>query len=311
MPPELSGSAFLTTDPRVAGLSQRRLLGPDLERPYRAVRSAGVDRGDVEGRCEVYAARIPTSEFFSHVTAAQLYRMPLPWRLECDETVHISTFRSVCRPRVVGVVGHRLSAASVSVRMFRGFPLADPVSVWCRLAPLLSIDDLIAVGDFIVSGRVTDDGREPPLASLEELWEGARRYSGGRGARRVAVAIPYVRTKVDSRPESRLRMLFIRSGLPEPLINDETFDARGVSLGHPDLKYDWARTVFEYEGDGHRDQQRFRRDIARRERFEAAEWRVIRVVKEDVFDFPAAFIARTREVLDRRATALASGQLLP
>ncbi|HEU4806704.1 MAG TPA: hypothetical protein VFT01_00455, partial [Homoserinimonas sp.] len=65
-------------------------------------------------------------------------------------------------------------------------------------------------------------------------------------------------------------------------------------------------------GEEHRaSKTRFRRDIFRRELFEDAEWRVIRVVKDDVFDHPQAFLARTKRTLARRKAAIASGQLLP
>ena len=305
----LTGTAFLTTDEPVSMLGEKRLRGRDVERPYRGVRAVGLDRAAVMGRCQTYEPRMSTSEFFSHVTAAQLYRMPLPSHVENATTLHVSTFRSVARPRVREVVGHRLSAGAVGTQFHRGFVVADPVSTWCHLASVLSVDDLIAVGDFIVSGRVTDYRREPPLASLAELHAGAKRFAGLRSARRRSEAIACVRTGVDSRPESLLRMLLVRSGLPEPAVNEETFDDRGNRLGKPDLTYEWARTVFEYEGDGHRtDKKRFRRDIFRRELFEDADWRVIRVISDDLFVDSAAFIRRTRRTLERRAADLASGQ---
>lgn len=312
LPRILEGTAFLTTDAMTLGLSRSRLRGADLGKPFRGIRSLRLGDSDVLDRCRAYEPRMPPAQFFSHVTAAQLYRMPLPPWLERDRTLHVSTLRSVCRPRMEGVVGHRLSAAGISTRLSDGFVVADPVTVWLQLATVLEVDDLIAVGDYLLSGRRTDFGREPALTTIEEIVARAARFMNRRGARTVADAIGELRTGVDSRPESRVRMLLIRAGLPEPLINDVTFDRNGKKLGTPDLKYVWARTVLEYEGEEHRaNKTRFRRDIFRRELFEDADWRVIRVVKDDVFDHPHAFVARTKRTLARREAAIASGQLLP
>lgn len=312
LPRSLEGTAFLTTDAAVSALSRRRLRGPDLDKPYRGVRSLRLDDSDILGRCRAYEPRMPGTQFFSHTTAAQIWRMPLPPWLEESRTLHVSSFRSACRPRMGGVVGHRLSAVGISTRVSNGFVVADPLTVWLQLASVLHVDDLIAVGDYLLSGRRTDFGREPALLSMEEIAARAARFTNRRGARAVAAAIGQLRAGVDSRPESRLRMLLTRAGLPEPLINDATFDGDGNKLGTPDLKYEWARTVLEYEGEEHRvNKDRFRRDIFRRELFEDADWRVIRVVKNDVFDHPHAFVARTKRTLARRKAAIASGHLRP
>ncbi|MCU1507506.1 MAG: hypothetical protein QOK46_1918 [Microbacteriaceae bacterium] len=308
LPESLSGTAFRTAG---AGFSEKRLRAGDVDRPYHGVRSVCLDQLTVVGRCRAYEPRMPASQFFSHITAAQLYRIPLPPGLIDAAAVHVSVTGSDTRPRLPGVVGHRMSA-TVRPWMHRGFAVADPISTWCQLASVLGLDDLIAAGDFLVSGRVTDSGREPPLASIEQLRAGAVRFAGNRGARRAAEAVAAVRTGVDSRPETLLRLLLMRSGQPEPVINKPIFDNAGRRLGKPDLSYEWARTVLEYEGDGHRtDAARFRRDISRRERFEDAGWRVIRVTADDLFVDPDDFIRRTARTLARRAAALVSADLGP
>lgn len=56
--------------------------------------------------------------------------------------------------------------------------------------------------------------------------------------------------------------------------------------------------MIEYEGDDHRtDQEVFRRDIRRRERFEDAGWSVLRVTIEDLFLHRAELLARIRHRL--------------
>jgi very-short-patch-repair endonuclease len=99
--------------------------------------------------------------------------------------------------------------------------------------------------------------------------------------------------------ETLLRLLLIRSGLPEPDVNPPMLIA-GKTL-HPDLAYPQWRVVLEYEGDGHRtDPRQWRRDITRREAFEDAGYRVIRVHSEDVLAEPAAFLSRVCRILAQR-----------
>jgi very-short-patch-repair endonuclease len=59
--------------------------------------------------------------------------------------------------------------------------------------------------------------------------------------------------------------------------------------------------VFDYEGDGHRtDARTFRSDIERRELFEAAGWRHVRVTADHVIVRPDAFTERVKGILRER-----------
>lgn len=316
LPPALTGTAFLTTDERVRELGVKRLRASDVDRPYRGVRSVGIDLGTTWGRCRAYEPQLRRGQVFSHTTAALIYRMPLPRTLEEERILHVSALDDRNRPRGRGIQGHRLRSSEVSLREHRGLPVSDVISTWCQLASVLSVEDLIAAGDFIVSGRVVVGApREPPLATLEELADGLRRWVGRRGARRLLAAIDFVRTGVDSRPESLLRMLLIRAGLPEPAINVPAFDARGGRLGRPDLSYPGLLIAFEYEGDHHRvDANTFRYDIFRRESFEDEGWRVFRVTAHDLHVDPEGFLRRVRRAVAKRSSRFgtpARGQQLP
>jgi hypothetical protein len=306
LPPALHGTAFLATDAHVAHLGAKRLRAADVDRPYRGVRSVGLDLGSTLDRCRAYEPQLRRGQVFSHATAALLYRMPLPRALEGAAVLHVSVLDDQNRPRGRGIVGHRLAHGKVTAREHRGLPVSDVVSTWCQLASVLAVDDLVAVGDFIVSGRVVAGAaREPPLATIEELAGGLRQWVGRRGARRLAAAIDFVRCGVDSRPESLLRMLLIRAGLPEPAINLAAFDARGGRLGRPDLSYPTLLIAFEYEGDHHRsDPNTFRYDIFRHELFEDAGWRVFRVTWDDLRVDPEGFLRRARRTVIERSAQL-------
>lgn len=305
LPPELAGGPFLVSDATRYGVTPGRLRSSDLVRPHRGVRSAGDRTDDVIGWCRDYAVLMAPSHAFSHATAGLLYRMPLP-SPEQRQVLHVTVPPGSQPPRGRGVIGHEDRCLESRMRV-AGFLVCAPADTWCQLAATLRFEDLVAVGDYLISGMRTDVGREPPLTTLAELTAAVGRRAGGRGVRHMRMALPLLRTRVDSRPETLTRLLLVASGLPEPLIGDPTLVDGGAYTLHPDLKYVKWRVVFEYEGDGHRtDPRRFRADITRLERFEAAGWHVIRVTADDLFLHPTAFIARVRAILLDRERYLSS-----
>lgn len=305
LPPSLYGTAFLPGDVPEAIAGRGRLRAADVQRPSRGVRAIGLDLGTIRGRCLAYRPRMPAEQAFSHTTAARLYLIPLPLNVANDPNLHVAVNEARQPPRVGGVVGHSLAGIEARFRRHAGFTVTDPVSTWCQLASMLSLYDLVAAGDYLVSGRVADGGREPPLATIAELRAGVLRHAGRRGARKLRVAIERVRTGVDSRPETWLRLLLVDDGLPEPVVNEPIVDPDGRRLGKPDLAYPWARMLFEYEGDEHRvSRERFRKDITRREIFEADLWRVVRVIPDDVFVNQRTFLIRVRRIIAQQTAAI-------
>ncbi|MBT2516509.1 DUF559 domain-containing protein [Streptomyces sp. ISL-90] len=100
--------------------------------------------------------------------------------------------------------------------------------------------------------------------------------------------------------ETLMRLLLVAGGLPEPLIGVPVPVGDGSIVLHPDLAYPDLRIAIEYEGDDHRDAGRWHRDIERRELFEDAGWRVIRVTSRAVFHEPERLIARVRRACEAR-----------
>ncbi|QEE60467.1 hypothetical protein FVA74_01935 [Salinibacterium sp. dk2585] len=311
LPSRLVGQAFTPSDQRAAGLTYARLHGSDVQRLFYGVRSVALDTSTTLGRCQALSPRLRAGDFFSHSTAAALHGIPLPLVLQRAPGLHVSTRAPGNRIRTTGVVGHR-PKRSITISRPGGVPASDPVSTWLDLATELTIDELIAASDFLVSGRVikvpgrrNEWMRNPPLATIEQLRAAFDHNPGIRGSRLLREALCNTRVGVDSPRETKLRMLLVRSGLPEPVINGVVRDATGRKVGTPDLKYDQARTVLEYEGDDHRtDKLRFRSDIARRERFEDAGWRVKRVTAEDLDERPFEFVVGVHRLLRARGMQL-------
>jgi hypothetical protein len=268
------------------------LRGRDVSAPFHGIRSVDLDPASITDRCRMFTPRMHAGDAFCSVTAALLYRMPLPRDLEDDPRLHVTVSDGRHPPRVRGICGHRFTV-SRGVWSADGIPVVNPVDTWVQLASLLTAEDLVAVGDFLVSGRVYPGGREPPLSTIAELTSAVGSLRGVRGLAKLRWAAAMVRTGVDSRPESHLRLLFVAKGLPEPAVNPPVYAPSGEFLGRPDLAYLHLKLLFEYEGDYHRTSPaQFRRDISRREHFEEHGWRVMRVTSDDLHTTPRAFVAR-------------------
>jgi very-short-patch-repair endonuclease len=155
--------------------------------------------------------------------------------------------------------------------------VSDPTTVFLELATLVGSDALVAVGDHLaLEPRVLDPTDARPYVAADALRAAARRTSipGSRAARTAAAM---VRTASESPMETRLRLLVLAAGLPEPVLQYELHDAVG-RVGWFDLAWPAERLIAEYDGDQHRtSRDQYERDIRRFNRATDAGWRVLRV----------------------------------
>lgn len=291
LPPEARGHALRVSQLAGLGISERRSYGRDLQRPFRGVRSHGLDLTALSDRCAAYLPRMNRDQFFSHSTAAMLHGIPVPLSLWRDARLHVSVLRPAFPPDTGGVIGHRLRAPVVC-SVIAGIPVTDPITTWCLLGSVLGVRDLIAAADYLVGPM--------PKATLAQLETAVAAWHGQNGAAALRAALPSVRLRVRSPRETLLRLLLVDAGLPEPEINYWIYDDHGQFLTESDLVYIEEKVVLEYEGDHHRiDVVQWRKDIARRESLEDAGWRVIRVSADDLDLYPDRLIARIRKALAR------------
>ena len=247
------------------------------------------DVRDMSRLVQAYAARMPADQFFSHTTAAQLLGIPLPQRATQESPLHVSAVAPARAPRMNGVVGHTASVRP-NLWIIEGLAVASPVATWCDLATTLGLDDLIAAGDYLL-------GSLRPGATMLELTNAVDRRPGHRGTERLRQALVWVRPRVESRQETRLRLLILRAGFPEPDTNVYLPLRPGRKRVRGDLVYLKYRVLLEYDGEQHRtDSAQYARDVERLDDVMADGWRVIRVLKE----------TPTSEVLARLDDALRS-----
>lgn len=303
------GDVFATARARAAGVSASRLRARDLESPHRGVRSTVAWRaegGDAPEqtllrRAREYAARMTGHEFFSHVTAAVLWGLPLPYSVVADRVVDTCVFSPRRNPEGDDVTTHAVKPglAHVVDHPVLGYRVTTPASTWAMLAGVLpDLYDVVAVADAAVREQLHPD--DPPalatVAQLQSAADAGRR----RGIARLREALPLISTRSRSRQETRLRLVLLDAGLPAPRVNFDVVEA-GLWLAQVDLAYPAQRVAIEYEGDHHRtDPEQWYEDIARVERLIAAGWRVIRVTRADLRERPHAVATRVRRALGGR-----------
>lgn len=271
----------------------RRLRADDLIAPFHGARSttAPSTLADLAG---AYAPLMRPVDYFSHSSAAALWGIPLPGRIERSRVVHVSVDAPAFPGQGAGVVGHRSFRARPVVER-SGVRVLDPAHTWACLAPLLSEDELVIAGDHLVQ-------RKRPLASLERMADAVERMRRTRGFTVAARALTHVRAGTDSPRETRMRLYIVASGLPEPVIRHRVVH-QGEYIGVPDLAYPELRVAIEYEGLEHQQNRAtYLSDIGRREAFARAGWTVVIVTKEDLDGAPDLWLRRIRFARD---TALA------
>ncbi len=214
------------------------------------------------------------NQFFSHITAAHLWGMPLPpWF--ADEPLHVSASEGWREPRDPTIRGHRLQMPADQVRDLDGMHVASPHETWCQLGGALTLDDLVAAGDFAI-GR-------GELSSVGELRTALGRVRRA-GAPVLREALPLLRPESESSPESRLRIAILAAGLPMPELQWILTDRRGGFVARLDLAYPAYRIAVEYDGRHHSDHAQFVRDADRWALIGDEGWIIVRVLSHHLAD---------------------------
>lgn len=210
------GRPFTRAVALAAGVSPDALRGPRYRAVYRGVFVAATTPDSAWIRIAGALSVHPPSAFASYTSAARLHGIPVP-----DESnEHVSVFEQGDRRQRVGIVCH-VARGSTAVVLHDRLRVSPPMQTFVELAALLSLVDLVAAGDALI--------RRCGFKA-KDLVEFCVRFEGhhGAAARRAAA---YVRDEVDSPMESRLRMLIVLSGLPEPVVNYKFRDDYGEVVG--------------------------------------------------------------------------------
>lgn len=283
LPDRFAVDPFRVRDALAAGVDAGRLRRGDLQRPVHGVR---VIRDGEVSPVEALAVVLRSDQFFSHSTAAGLWGAPLPRRVRAD--VHVTTAGIGPVMRRPGVVGHRGRADSATSEAF-GTRLSTPEQSWWECAAVLTVRELVAVGDSLVGTLA--------LTTIDGLASAVR--PGHRHVRAARQALDLVRVGSESPMETWFRLTILDAGFPEPALNIDVHGADGVFLGRVDMAWPEARIAFEYDGDHHRDQDVFRHDQRRDNGFVVNDWLVVHATALDAAR-PALVLEQLRQAFAAR-----------
>lgn len=283
-----------------AGVARNRLDARDMVTPFHGVRLRAAFANDFRARCRALATTFRVGDAFTGPTAGLLWGMPLPLSLETTTLLHVSSrlpARSMRRP---GVVSSGRSFGDVMT--LQGLPILQPWEVCRSLATMLSVDDLIAVVDFVVTG---ERGRHP-LSSLDALAQFLRDQQHRPGMSRMRRAAPMSRVGAWSRPETIFRLVLLRAGLPEPKLNLELPLPGGGKL-IPDLAWPPYRVAAEYNGIHHDQTGQRIHDLRRIDDFTDIGWVTVNVERSELFQEPDSAVTRVANRLASRGWVMPRG----
>lgn len=313
--PSQLGTVFSLAEARALGVDRGRLEGDDLATPFTGVRTTidtmsttdATARDDFDSHADevrtlarAYATRMRPVEFFSHHTAAVLWGAPIT--VSAPTPIDVGVFRGTGLPRGRGVRGHIADRRTTTTTVHDGLRVATPASVWASLGTM-SIDELVVIGDYFCrrwrQGFLRPNVGSSPLstrAKLEAAIGAGRRV----GAAHLREAFGLIREDSWSPRESLCRIILVRAGLPEPLLNVDVDGPQGF-LACVDMVYPQYRVAIEYQGQVHG--ARYAKDVERIEALRAAGWIVIQVT--------SALLRRPEELAARVRAALMSRGWMP
>lgn len=292
LPPRLRYRPFDVGAADRAGVCRQRLRRRDLVRPTRSIRWArGRPPDDVE-RIRAFRPILLPGQFVSHLSAAVLWELPVT--VGAAGPVHVTSPIPAAQPRRTWVVGHRITADRAAVTERWGMPVSTPAALWVECGTLLAVDQLVVLGDAIVTERRC-------ATTIEDLRAVLHRAGARAGVRRLRAALDLVRVGAGSPQETRARLTIVRAGLPEPALQLDVLDEAGRFVGRVDMAYPEQRIVIEYEGDQHRtDDEQWGRDLRRYREVERLGWAVVRWVKSDLGLHADGAVEHLRSLLARR-----------
>ena len=230
---------------------------------------------------------VPAGSHISHHTAAELWGATVP----ADGHTHVWLPSASGRQIRTGLRSH-YGNAPVKTTLRKGLPISTPEQTFLDLAAAgLSLVDLVVAADGMIKAGHTKPER---LIAAAEQWH-------GRGCRRARRAAGLAREGVDSPTETKLRLLIVLAGLPEPRVNLILRSRDGSWHRRYDLAYEHWHLIIEYDGRQHaEDPEQWLGDIFRREELDQMRWRLVVVTAEGIYDDPLRTLERVRDALIER-----------
>jgi hypothetical protein len=299
LPEELLAGSFTSAVAAASGVSRKRQRQPDVVIPSRGIRIPLESDSTVPANLRAYTALDGTS-VLTHHSGGRIWALGLPPWLQEDWRIQVARARDSSKPRRRNVAGHRLTFRPGEVVMHDGVRVTSPARTWLDLASLLTVDELIAAGDSVVTAHGPDFPRpKAPLATLADLQRMIAAHPGMRGMKTARLALSEIRVGSDSPQETRMRLALSRTELGEPVLNRVIRNSWGQPSVWPDAAYPEHRLALQYDGAHHADPRQTRLDSMRKTTTERLGWTEIRVFKEDLEGERPFVLEKIRAALQR------------
>lgn len=184
--------------------------------------------------------------------------------------------------------------------MLDGVRITSPARTWLDLAHHLPLHDLVAAGDYLVNCHGPEHPFPcEPICTVDELRAVTMKHPKKKGKLRALEALELIRTGADSPQETKMRLLLVEHGLPEPELNVVLFDDGGFPVVWPDAAYRAARVSLQYDGKVHGEELQYQKDIDRGARTAGLGWTEIRIGANDLRGNRPPVVAKVRDALRR------------
>jgi very-short-patch-repair endonuclease len=263
-------------------LTQAQLTGPAWRRLFRDVYLSADAVLDHFAWCRAAALFLPAGAAIRSRSAAYIHFadvLPLG-----QSPVEVAVPRSVSLRSRPGLRVRRAKLPPADIERSAGLPVTTRLRTAFDLArePNL-VDAVVGVDALLNTGYLT----------LPELKEYAGARAGWPGSRQLTQVLRLAAPGAESPMETRLRLVLVLAGLPQPVMQYEV-PAANARL---DLAYPQVKLAIEYDGDHHRERRQFQRDVARLNRLRLLGWTVLRFTADDVLRHPERVVAQVQAAL--------------
>ncbi len=294
LPPSLMTGPFLAETAYTAGLSTKQLRSSCWRRLFRSVFVyAGLPLTD-EVRLHAVLLAAPAGTVVTGLTAAWLFGawapspgagLPLELGVRREDR-NTSGSRALTR---------RIVLDPVDVNEWNGLPVTSPERTCFSLMARSSLVEGVVFADAF---------QHAGLATQRGLFRFADERPHWPHVRKVRCAVDLSRHEAASPGETRLRMVIVLGGLPEPpILNGGIYDESGELLGVPDMLYLSPDFGLEYDGAYHHEPSQHARDNVR-------ENRLLVVGNLPLLRYGAHDVFRTPQRIEREVAAMLGGRSL-
>lgn len=194
--------------------------------------------------------------------------------------------KEACRT-VDGIVIHRESLADDERCMRRGIPVTTPARTAFDLGRRIGLTGLT---EAVIRLDALANATNLRPACIEAV---AEQHRGLRGVVQLRRVLDLMDAGAESPPETRTRLLLMRSGLRRPTTQIKVRDRYGQVFARIDMGYEEFKVGVEYDGEQHwTDPKQRAGDIDRSAELAARGWVIIRVSADLLRYRPGVVVAR-------------------